>query len=80
MALLLETPDLKSLDETSYAAATSLVSYLLTQGDEQEVVCFAEDGQQAGWDAALRSHYGIQSCRDLQASWQAWLAIQFGSG
>ena len=80
LAVLMEMPDLKSLDETAYAAATSLVSYLLTRGDERELVRFAEDGQRTGWDAALRSHYGIQSREDLQTDWQAWLSSQFNSG
>jgi hypothetical protein len=34
LAVLLEMPDLKSLDESSYAAASALVEYLLTRGDE----------------------------------------------
>jgi hypothetical protein len=76
LALLLGMPDIKSLDETSYAAAASLVSYLLTQGREQEVLKFAEDGQRIGWNASLRSHYGFQSFEDLQTNWQQWLAGQ----
>ncbi|MGD9633519.1 MAG: hypothetical protein AB7G28_05975 [Pirellulales bacterium] len=74
LALLLEMPDLKALDESGYAAAASLVSFLLTRGDKQEVVRFAADGQALGWEAALRSHYGIQSYAELQSGWQAWLA------
>ena len=74
LAQVLELSDLHSSDEYSYAAATSLVSFLLTRGDAQSVVRFAEEGQHGDWTAALRAHYGIQSIDTLQAQWEAWLA------
>lgn len=74
LSALLESPDLKSLDESGYAASAALVSYLLTLGNETQIVRFAEDGQRIGWEAALRSHYDIQSRRQLQIGWQNWLA------
>jgi hypothetical protein len=74
---VLDSSDLHSSDEYSYAAATSLVSFLLSRGDAQSVVRFAEDGERSGWIAALRAHYGIQSLDELQAQWEAWLARQF---
>jgi hypothetical protein len=73
---LMATPDIKSFDETSYAAATSLVRFLLTRGDEHKILKFGVDGQQNGWDDALRSHYDIYSVRDLQQQWQNWLERQ----
>jgi hypothetical protein len=71
---LLELADMRAFDESSYAAATSLVSFLLTKGDERELLTFAVDGQRNGWDDALRTHYGIRGHRDLQTQWQTWLA------
>lgn len=70
---LFEATDVKSHDQNSYAAAASLVSFLLTRGDEKTVVQFAESGQCRGWTAALQSHYDIQSVGELQAFWREWL-------
>jgi hypothetical protein len=72
-AQLLMESDIKSLDETSYVASTSLVSFLLTRGDERTLLEFGALGQHSGWDAALESHYQIRNVRELQAQWQAWL-------
>jgi hypothetical protein len=80
LAHLLEMPDMRSFDESSYAAATSLVSYLLTQGDEQKLLRFAVDAQRGGWPGALESHYGIADYRDLQFRWQAWLVTSANAG
>ena len=77
---LLEMEDMRSFDESSYAAATSLVSFLLTQGDEQKLLQFAVDGQRNGWLNALNSHYRIRDHRDLQAQWQTWLANDVNAG
>jgi hypothetical protein len=77
LAQVLDSSDLHSSDEYSYAAATSLVSFLLARGDAQSVVRFAEDGQRSGWNAALRAHYRIESLDELQRQWEAWLARQF---
>jgi hypothetical protein len=74
LAPILESTDLKSFDENSYAAATSLVSFLLARGGERVLMRFAEDGQRSGWNAALHSHYGIESMQQLQSDWQGWLA------
>jgi hypothetical protein len=79
IAILLELPDIKSLDESAYAAATSLVSFLLTKGDERTILRFAEDGQRNGWAIALQAHYGIRTAHDLQAEWQTWLKHNFKS-
>ncbi|HJQ81801.1 MAG TPA: hypothetical protein VJ828_17685 [Lacipirellulaceae bacterium] len=74
---MLGSSDMHSSDEYSYAAATSLVSFLLSRGDARSVMRFAEDGQRGGWDAALRAHYRIESLEELQTQWEAWLARQF---
>jgi hypothetical protein len=74
LAQLLDMPDLRSFDEHSYAAAESLVGFLLTLGDEQTLLRFAEDTQRSGWAAALSSHYQIKDQRDLQMQWQAFLS------
>lgn len=74
---VLESDDLRSFDENSYAAATSLVSFLLTRGDEQALLRFGEYGQRSGWTAALQLHYGIESVQLLETQWREWLARQF---
>jgi hypothetical protein len=74
LAQLLAESDIKSLDETSYVAATSLVSFLLTRGDERKLLEFGTAGQRHGWDTAIESHYQIQNVRELQSQWQQWLA------
>jgi hypothetical protein len=78
LALVLELDDLQSFDENSYAAATSLVSFLLTRGDAQTLLRFGEDGQRRGWAAALQSSYGVESLQALQSQWMAWLASDGG--
>jgi hypothetical protein len=80
LAHLLVMRDMKSFDESSYAAATSLVSFLLTLGDEQSLLRFAEDGQRHDWSRALQSHYRINDQRELQERWEAWLARNLGAG
>jgi hypothetical protein len=73
LASLLETDNIHSFDDAGYAAAESLVAYLLTRGDKPTLLRFADDGQRTGWDAALRAHYKIEGQRQLQTDWQAWV-------
>jgi hypothetical protein len=70
---LLNAPGIESFDDTHYAAAESLVSFLATRGDKLAIVKFAEDGQRVGWDCALQAHYRIAGVQQLQSDWQAWL-------
>jgi hypothetical protein len=70
---LLNAPSIDALDDTQYAAAESLVEFLVTRGDKPRVVEFAEYGQRAGWDNALRTYYRITDVQQLQAEWQQWL-------
>jgi hypothetical protein len=79
LAQLLFESDIKSLDETSYVAATSLVSFLLTRGDERTLLEFGVEGQHRGWDFALESRYQIRDVSELQAHWQRWLADSVNS-
>ena len=46
-------------DKTTYAAATSLVSFLLTLGDLPKLFEFAVAGKKSGWDQALHKCYNI---------------------
>jgi hypothetical protein len=71
---LLTADDIASIDDTGYAAAESLVAYLLTRGDKQDLLRFADEGQRSGWDNALPTIYGIDGLGQLQREWQAWLA------
>jgi hypothetical protein len=75
LARLLEQPTMGMYDNNAYAAAVSLVSFLLTQGDRETLLKFGEDGANIGWDASLRKHYGIDNVPDLQAQWEGWLGM-----
>jgi hypothetical protein len=70
---LLEASNIHSFDDGYYAAAESLVSYLLTLGDKQTILQFAKAGQHDGWEVALQDHYGIESIHRLQSQWQDWI-------
>lgn len=74
LAALLETDSIKSFDDTGYAAAESLVAYLLTKGDKQTLLRFADEGKRSGWDVSLRTHYRIDGLARLQRDWHDWLA------
>jgi hypothetical protein len=71
---LLETPHIEAFDDNGYAAAESLVEYLLTLVDKPTLLAFAEDGKRFGWHSALANHYGIDGVGTLQSEWQAWMA------
>ncbi|HID75069.1 MAG TPA: hypothetical protein EYP56_03635 [Planctomycetaceae bacterium] len=75
-------PDLRSLfqqeaivaeDRAAYSVAGSVTSYLLSRGDKATFLAFALAGPREGWDAALRSCYGLESVEQLQGAWQAWV-------
>src|SRR6185295_18569994 len=72
LARLLASKSIPARDQDTYAAATSLVEFLLTKGSKQKVVEFAMAGKAHGWDAALRQHYRIESVSELEHAWQAW--------
>jgi hypothetical protein len=38
------------------------------------LLAFARDGQEAGWDSALKTHYHIANTRRLQSQWQSWIS------
>jgi hypothetical protein len=73
LVALMNLESMSSFDDMNYAAAESLVSFLVTRGDKRRVVEFAEYGQRAGWDEALRVYYRIADVQQLQAEWQLWL-------
>ena len=59
-------------DRAKYALAASLTDYLLTQNDAAKLFEFAQAGRELGWDAALRTHYGIAHTRELESRWRVW--------
>lgn len=73
LAGLLEAPSIASYDDNYYAAAESLVNFLLTRGDKATVLRFAADGQRYGWHYAVKTHYALGSVGELQSEWQNWL-------
>jgi hypothetical protein len=70
---LLNSPTIASRDKAAYAAAASLTEFLLTRGDKRTLLEFGQHAGKAGWDAALRQYYRINSAADLQRSWQQWV-------
>lgn len=70
LVALFQEKQIDSDDAGSYAAAASLVDYLLSRQDRSKLIAFARDGQTKGWDNALRAHYGIESTTQLQQIWQ----------
>jgi hypothetical protein len=73
LAVLFDNTGIRSTDDTGYAAAESLVAFLLTRGDKQTLLRFAEDIERLGWHESLRTHYAINGQAQLQRDWQAWL-------
>lgn len=73
LASLFDAKNLHANDASGYAAAASLVEFLLSRGDKKTLLAFAADGSALGWDAALKTHYQIQSASRLQNQWQAWV-------
>jgi hypothetical protein len=61
-------------DQLAYAISESLTNFLLTLGTKRQVLDFAVDGKQLGWDRALRKHYRIPSVEALQSQWLQWVA------
>lgn len=78
LAQLLAAGSISAENQDDYAAAASLVSYLLTRAGSDVLLQFAQDGRADGWNAALQQHYGIANVATLQSSWQVW-AENFGS-
>ena len=71
---LLDASTIGSADQSSYAMATSLTEYLLSQGDVGKLLQFAADGKGGNWDGAVQQHYGSRGVADLEAKWHAWAA------
>ncbi len=66
--------ELLDAKEVDYTAAESIVSYLLTKGDKQTLLAFADAGQRHGWGEALSKYYRIADVAELQRGWREWLA------
>lgn len=59
-------------DVPSYSVAESLTNFLLTRGDRQQFVEFAQVLSRDGVDAAL-DVYGIDTVDQLQSAWEQWV-------
>ena len=73
---VLDAPSINANDELSYSVASSLVKYLLTQGDKKQLLQFAAFGQRNGWDRAVNRSYQFANVDKLQTSWQIWVSEQ----
>ena len=72
---LLTAPNIAARDKQAYAVAASLIDFLLARNaDKQVLLEFGQQGNKAGWDAALQKFYGIRDVNQLQAEWQRSLA------
>jgi hypothetical protein len=57
-----------------YAQGFSVVDYLVARSSKAAFLAFLGTGMQAGWDQALRQHYGINSIEALEIAWLQSLA------
>jgi len=81
LAGLLDETKFSSSDDTLYAAAESLVAFLLTRGDSRKLLEFADNGRRIGWDQSLRTYYQMTGVGQLQREWQDWVVERVqGSG
>jgi hypothetical protein len=81
-------PSLRSLFESSrlehdnldgYAAAASVIEFLVERGGRTRVVEFASHGQKRGWDRAAADCYGMRDLAELQTAWQDWVTRKVGN-
>ena len=71
---VLESSTISTNDQLSYAVASSLVDYLLTQGEKENLFRFAVSGQRIGWDRALNRNYAFENVDQLRSAWQDWVS------
>ena len=57
-----------------YAQGFSVAHYLVSLGGKPKFLDFVWEGQQAGWDYALRRYYGFRSVQQLESQWRLTLA------
>lgn len=55
-----------------YAQSVSLVDFLTRQKGPRTFSQFVRDGQQSGYEEALRRHYGYQGFQELEQRWRAY--------
>ena len=72
MQRALHAERLPAIDKEAYCLAGSLVDFLLSRGDKQKLLEFAQSAR-GDLPGALRTHYQFRSLNDLQAQWQAWV-------
>jgi len=77
---VLNAESIPPYDQAEYAVASSLTEFLLTKGDKQKFLEFAQRGRSDGWDSALTSTYGIRNVQQLQIQWQDSNAPQKSTG
>ncbi len=73
LAQLLKPQSISARNIESYAAAASLVDFLITRGEKKTLFEFARDGQRHGWNRSLQKHYHIEIADQLQVQWKNWV-------
>ena len=59
-----------------YAQSHSLVTWLIDRGGHRKYISFLESAIPTGdWAGSLKQHYGVESVKSLQETWNAWVAV-----
>ncbi|MDO4558697.1 MAG: hypothetical protein Q4C47_07010, partial [Planctomycetia bacterium] len=65
-------PDIRAF----YAQAHALTTWMIDRGGHRKYVEFLETALPTGdWTGALKQHYGVESLKSLQETWNQWVAI-----
>ncbi|QDU59806.1 hypothetical protein Pan216_06390 [Planctomycetes bacterium Pan216] len=79
--VLTEYPrDVMALYAQGFSVANYLVSLKGQEYGRQTFLDFAWDGQEQGWDNAVRRHYGFNNVNELEQAWINWLIDGKGTG
>ncbi|MEN9557451.1 MAG: hypothetical protein RLZZ232_3737 [Planctomycetota bacterium] len=58
---------------TLYAQGFTLADFLVQQRGQYTWLQFLEDGEDVGWEDAIRKHYDHEGVRNLERNWRGWI-------
>ncbi len=58
---------------TLYAQGFTLVDFLVQQKGEATYLQFLADGEELGWEEAIRKHYDHEGVQTLERNWRGWV-------
>jgi hypothetical protein len=72
--------DVRDFNEVSdfmmyHAQGHSVTQFLVGRNDRPTFLAFIKQGMKDGWDAALMSHYGVESVEALEAEWLVHMKV-----